>query len=478
MITSTRNPRVAAANKLKKRTFRERERRFLVEGSRVTMEGLAAGVVERLFHVQDEHGRVEPVVERARDVGLEVEAVSQQVIEHLTSTITPQGMVGVARFVDVPLEEIAAEPRLIPVLCAVRDPGNAGTILRSADAAGADAVVFAGDSVDPYNPKTVRASAGSVFHLPLVRGARVETAVRGLRERGMQILAADPHGDESVYDTDLGEPSAVLFGNEAWGLPADVRAHADRTIRVPIRDGAESLNLAAAASVVLFESVRAREGVRGSGDGKLAEIAALIGAAGHDIRSPLTALTGFVGTLARGWERFPEQQRREIVEGMLLDGERVNALVRLVVDAVRIMTGVPLTAAVDRSDVGEAARWVADLFARSGDFPEVVVGGEGEVRVDADRLRALVLALAEGAMWWAAEGPIMVGIRRDGEDVVAEVTRDGGVPDEDQVREMFSDPEHGGKVSLYAAALIAARLGGSLDAEGGEGIRFRLRLPG
>lgn len=477
MITSTKNPRVAAATKLKKRAFRDREERFLVEGSQVTVEALEAGRLETLFHLPGEHGRVEPIVERARDAGIELQEVSQQVIEHLTSTVTPQGMVGVARFVDVPLAEVAAAPRLVPVLCSVRDPGNAGTILRSADAAEADAIVFAGESVDPYNPKTVRASAGSVFHLPLIRGAKVEDAVAALRDRGAQVLAADSQGEESIYAADLSLPTAVLFGNEAWGLPAEVRALADRTVRVPIRGSTDSLNLAAAAAVVLFESVRAREAPAGAGEEALAEISALIGAAGHDIRSPLTALTGFVGTLAKGWDRFPEEQRREIVEGMLLDGQRVNALVRLVVDAVRIMTGVTLTATHERSDAGDAARWVADLFARSGDFPDIEVEGGAEAGADADRLRALILALAEGAMWWATEGPIRVGIREEAGAAVLEVGRAGAGPDPEQLREMFAGPEHGGKVGLYAAKLIAERLGGSLEAEGGDGVRFTLRLP-
>jgi signal transduction histidine kinase len=275
----------------------------------------------------------------------------------------------------------------------------------------------------------------------------------------------------------MGRPTAVLFGNEAWGLPPEVRARADRTVHVPILGAAESLNLAAAASVVLFESVRAREAPAGADEGKLGEIAALMGAAGHDIRSPLTALTGFVGTLAKGWDRFPEEQRREIVEGMLLDGQRVNALVRLVVDAVRVMTGVPLTAAEERSDAGDAARWVADLFARSGDFPEILVEGGAEARADADRLRALILALAEGAMWWAADGPILVRVREEGGTAALEVERRGAGPDPEQVREMFSGPERGGKVGLYAAKLIVDRLEGSLEAEGEGGVRFTLRLP-
>lgn len=476
MITSVKNRRVVETAKLKKRAFRDREARFLVEGSQVATEALASGSLEALFHLMDEHGRVDPLVERARVAGVSTEAVTEQVIRHLTDTVTPQGVVGVARFVDRPLAELPPAAALVPVLCAVRDPGNAGTILRSADAAGADGVVFSEGSVDCYNPKTVRASAGSLFHLPVVRGLPAGEAVAGLRDRGMQILAADARGDESVYETDLSGPTAILFGNEAWGLEAATLDLADGVVRVPIRGAAESLNLAAAAAVLLFEAARAQQGRVAGG---LAEIAALIGKAGHDIRSPLTALTGFITTLAKGWDRFDEPHRREIVEGMVLDGQRVNALFRLVVDATRVLAGAPLaTEVAGRTDAAVAAAWVADLYRASADFPDMEVEGDARVRVDVDRFRAFLLALADGALWWATEGPVLLSLAEEGGQAVVRVARRGDGPDAEQVRRMFAAPEAGGKVGLYAARLVAGRLGGSLEVRSDDGVTFELRLPG
>jgi RNA methyltransferase, TrmH family len=148
------------------------------------------------------------------------------------------------------------------VVCAdVRDPGNAGAVIRCADAVGADAVVLAGDSVDPLNPKAVRASAGSLFHLPIVVHRDVAEVVDELRSRGLQVFAADGAGDMSIFDTriDPVPPTAWIFGNEAWGLPEDVRSLADVVVSVPIFGRAESLNLATAAAVCLYATAWARQ---------------------------------------------------------------------------------------------------------------------------------------------------------------------------------------------------------------------------
>jgi RNA methyltransferase, TrmH family len=201
-------------------------------------------------------------VSAARDAGADVQLVSGEVMSELAQTVTPQGLLAVCDFVDVPLTALENRTmRLAALLANVRDPGNAGTVLRTADAAGADAVVFADASVDPYNGKCVRASAGSLFHLPVVAGARLADAVGALKDAGLRIVAADGRSGTTLDDPDTREalraPTAWLFGNEAWGLPPELLALADQSVAVPIYGRAESLNLAAAAAVCLYASASA-----------------------------------------------------------------------------------------------------------------------------------------------------------------------------------------------------------------------------
>jgi len=262
-LTSIRSPRVKSARQLGKRALRQRARSFLAEGPQAVGEALAAGdVVTQLFITAAAQPRHTELVELAAGQGADVHLVSGEVMTELAQTITPQGVLAVCRFVDVPLADVPAGSRLVVVLANVRDPGNAGTVLRTADAAGAGGVIFAGSSVDPYNSKCVRASAGSLFHLPVVTGIPVDEAVRVLRDRGLQVLAADGGATTTLDDLQsagqLGRPTAWLLGNEAWGLPADVLDLADEAIAVPIYGRAESLNLAAAAAVCLYASARAQ----------------------------------------------------------------------------------------------------------------------------------------------------------------------------------------------------------------------------
>jgi TrmH family RNA methyltransferase len=202
-------------------------------------------------------------VAEAADAGIDVQIISGEAMSELAQTVTPPGLLAVCDFVDVSLESVAAaRPRLVALLANVRDPGNAGTVLRAADAAGADAVIFADASVDPYNGKCVRASAGSLFHLPVVAGARLAEVVGALRDAGLRVVAADGRAGGSLDDpearTRLSAPTAWMFGNEAWGLPAELLALADESVAVPIYGKAESLNLATAAAVCLYASASAQ----------------------------------------------------------------------------------------------------------------------------------------------------------------------------------------------------------------------------
>jgi TrmH family RNA methyltransferase len=266
---SPRSPRVTAARRLAKRNFRSKERLFLAEGPQAVREAAGhraadgRGTLVELFATPEAAERHADILAAARAAGARLHLACDDVIAAISTTVTPQGLVGICRFVDTPFDAIlAARPRLVAVLAHVRDPGNAGTVLRCADAAGADAVVLTDASVDLYNPKAVRASVGSHFHLPVAVGVPVERAVTGLRESGVRVLAADgagPHDlDEELDKGTMGGPTAWVFGNEAWGLPEETRALADAVVRVPLHGRAESLNLATAAAVCLYASARAQ----------------------------------------------------------------------------------------------------------------------------------------------------------------------------------------------------------------------------
>ncbi|MFI0981708.1 TrmH family RNA methyltransferase [Streptomyces sp. NPDC021093] len=268
-LISPRSPRVTAAKRLAKRSFRGKERRFIAEGPQAVREAVdhrgpdGQPTLIELFATVETAERYADIVDAAHAAGARVHLAGDDVLAEISQTITPQGIVGVCHFLDSPFEDIlAAKPKLVAVLAHVRDPGNAGTVLRCADAAGADAVVLTDASVDLYNPKSVRASVGSHFHLPVAVGVPVEQAVAKLQAAGVRILAADGAGDRDLDDEldagTMGGPTAWVFGNEAWGLPEETRALADAVVRVPIHGKAESLNLATAAAVCLYASARAQ----------------------------------------------------------------------------------------------------------------------------------------------------------------------------------------------------------------------------
>ena len=259
-VYTERTPRVVRARALLRRVRRDERRRFLAEGPQAVAEAMADA--EELFGTAEALTRHAELVESARAAGVRVSPVTDRALAALADTRHPQGLVAVCRYVDVPLDAaLARRPRLVVVLAGIADPGNAGTVLRTSDAAGADAVVFTDDSVDVYNGKCVRASAGSVFHLDVVRGGDPDAVVAALRSAGLFVAATDLRG---AYDLDrladsgaLAVPTAWLFGTEAHGLPAELAAAADARVRVPMHGRAESLNLAAAAAVCLYTSARA-----------------------------------------------------------------------------------------------------------------------------------------------------------------------------------------------------------------------------
>lgn len=263
-----RTPRVAAARRLIRRSGREETGRFLAEGAQAVREALAwavegRGAVHELFVTAVAAERDPTLPLAAKRAGIPVSKVTERAAATISETVTPQGIVALCDLVDVPIERaLAGTPTLVTVLCAVADPGNAGTVLRVADAAGANAVVFAGDSVDPHNGKCVRASSGSLFHLPVARVRDVEQAMAACRAAGLTLVAADGHAvddlDTALDAGDLVGPVAWVFGNEAHGLPAEVLSGTEHALRVPIHGAAESLNLATAAAVCLYGTARAQ----------------------------------------------------------------------------------------------------------------------------------------------------------------------------------------------------------------------------
>lgn len=252
--------RVAALARKKDRLA---EGRFLVEGPQSVRELLqhAADQAETVYAtIGNEPWQLE--FDRLADAaGVEIVRVTEQVLGAMAETVQPQGVVAVARIETPVLEEVLRDTKLVAVLHEVRDPGNAGTVLRAADAAGADAVVFTGESIDPWHPKVVRSTTGSLFHLPVLVSTSLEGVLNAARNAGLHIVAADVHGEElQPGDADLVRPTAWVFGNEARGLREADRALADITRRLPIYGSAESLNLATAASVCLYTSAFAQRG--------------------------------------------------------------------------------------------------------------------------------------------------------------------------------------------------------------------------
>lgn len=237
---------------------------FLAEGPQAVREALRTRHVTALFVGDDHLDRADEHVQAAADAGVPAYLVREDVLASLADTVTPQGVVAVCRSEPVTLDEALAGARLVVVCAQIRDPGNLGTVIRCADAFGADAVLVTRESVGLHNPKTVRASVGSIFHVPVVEEVAFAEAVARLKADGLRVLAADG-GGEATLDTlgpaELARPTAWIMGNEAWGLPAEHAAAADARVAVPLYGQAESLNLATAAAVCLYATASAQHAV-------------------------------------------------------------------------------------------------------------------------------------------------------------------------------------------------------------------------
>ena len=293
---SAKSGRVKAARKLGRRSTRAEHRLFLAEGAKALTEALHTGGVVEVFATEGASEQYAALRKAVDDAGVPWILADDDAVSTLSGAVTPQGIVATCRFLDVPLDEVlrsvveerasaatvveerasalrraasasersvetsVSKPRTLAICADVRDPGNAGTVIRCADASGADAVVLAGNSVDPYNDKTVRASVGSLWHLPLALHDDPAEVIRRAQSAGFVVLAADGAGETDLFEAEasglLTGRIAWLFGNEAWGLPDDLAALADHRVSIPIFGRAESLNLSTAAAVCLYASAR------------------------------------------------------------------------------------------------------------------------------------------------------------------------------------------------------------------------------
>ncbi len=257
--TNVRASNVVRARRLLQKKFRDSEGAFLVEGPQAVREAARYAHVREVFVTAETAQRYPEIISAVQERRGLVCFASDEVVAHLTSAVTPQGIVAVT---EMPNHKVSSalhsESRLVVTLAYVRDPGNAGSVMRVADAVGADGVLATTESVDLHNSKVVRASAGSLFHVPCVEEVDLAEVIERARSFGLQVFAADGSGETLSDAMDLARPTMWVFGNEAWGIPDEILSLVDRVVALPIYGKAESLNLATAAAVCLYASAQAQ----------------------------------------------------------------------------------------------------------------------------------------------------------------------------------------------------------------------------
>jgi RNA methyltransferase, TrmH family len=255
---SIRHPTIKRLRRLSgRRSARSAESAFVIDGPTLLRDALEAGVP--VDEVVAEPGCPEELLARAAAAGAVVRSVADGVLARVTDTVTPQPVAAIGRFAEVSPATAASEAGpLALVLVGVGDPGNAGTLLRSAEAAGAGAVLFCDGSVDPYGPKCVRASAGSVFRVAVTRSADAGEALTCLGSAGLATVATVARGAHSYDEVDLAGPVALVLGSEAHGLPEHIAAQVVRAVTIPMVGRTESLNVGMAGTILCFESWRQR----------------------------------------------------------------------------------------------------------------------------------------------------------------------------------------------------------------------------
>lgn len=258
-----RTPRIVAAAKLHRAAARRKANQFIVEGENSVEAAVSTGAVTDVYVTEAALERYREIVLTATYMNVYVHPITDRAAKHLSDTTSSTGLFALCRPVLWTTgKALHGSPSLVSVPVETNDPGNCGVLMRLADAFGADAVIFAGETADPQSSKAVRASAGSLFHLPVARDPNIKDVLGQLRAQGLQILATAADGEVDLESSEaqelLAKPTAWLFGNEAHGLGDELLARADHRVRIPIRGRAESLNLATAASVCLYESAKAQ----------------------------------------------------------------------------------------------------------------------------------------------------------------------------------------------------------------------------
>lgn len=261
-IESLRNPLVREALAIREKRSRFRYEAFLIEGPSLVEAALARGEagkapsLKRVFFTERFGKRDVGLLQGLERSGAELIEVAEHVMKKLSETETPQGIAAIASLRPAGLDEVDMKG-LAVVSDGIQEPGNLGTVIRTADAAGAGAVVLLSGTCDPFMPKALRASAGSVFNVPLVYGER-ESIGELLHARGLRIVAATLEARLSLFEADLRPPVAFVFGNETSGVSPEMKGASDLEVKIPLRGGAESLNVAASAAVCLYEALRQR----------------------------------------------------------------------------------------------------------------------------------------------------------------------------------------------------------------------------
>jgi K+-sensing histidine kinase KdpD len=286
-------------------------------------------------------------------------------------------------------------------------------------------------------------------------------------------MAAD--GEQDLYQLDLTQPTAFLLGNEARGLPRETLALTDDTVRVPTPGRAESLNLAAAATVCLFEWARQQR------EGRRVALETVIAAAAHDIRSPLTAMKGFGYALSTRWDQMNEDQRALMLQGIVYDTDRLNTILRQLVDAARLTSGT-LDLFPERVSVGEIVGQVAHGVSPDPDHPGVTWEGPDVVAfVDPERLKLVLEAFVESLVWWTSEGPVRISGERPAGRLVVRAWRAETDLGQQEAEGLFQPRPPGtgagSKIGLFVALGVAEAQGGSVTVEVDDGLRFTLDVP-